>query len=104
MKKKYVAALTMMGALALLLAPPASAAFDKAGYLRCMASDAMSVGGIALDSSSAAKIGAEAYAAVGGQSQTTSVQESEAKALAKEHQIPEAVAALIVQCAQGSQA
>ncbi|HYO04152.1 MAG TPA: hypothetical protein VET27_20690 [Mycobacterium sp.] len=95
---------TTMGALSLLLAPQASADFDRAAYLRCMVADAMSVGGLTLDSSSAAKLGAEAYAATGGQQQTQSAQQAEITALAQKHQLPESVATLIVRCAQGSQA
>jgi hypothetical protein len=105
MKKLHIAAVTTtVGALALLLAPQASAEFDRASYLRCMASDAMSVGGLSLDSSSAAKIGAEAYEAVGGQPQTAAVRQPEIAALMKEHQLSEAVATLIVHCAQRTQA
>ncbi|MBJ7340642.1 hypothetical protein [Mycolicibacterium sp.] len=101
MKKIHVGvAATAMGALAMLSAPQASAEFDRAAYLRCMVSDSMSVGGLSLDSSSAAKLGAEAYAAVGGQSQ--SAQQEEIAALAKKHQLSESVANLIVQCAQRS--
>lgn len=88
-----------MFALALTVAPPASAAFDRAAYLRCLASDAMSVGGVPVDTSSAEKIGAEAYDTVGGSSPTSSAAQTEVSALAKEHSLSESVASLMVQCA-----
>jgi hypothetical protein len=100
MKIQIAAVTTTMGALALLLSPPASADFDRASYLRCMVSDAMSIGGLTVDSSTAAKIGAEAYAALGAQPQTKSVQKQEAVTLAKQHGLSESLATLIVQCAQ----
>ena len=89
-----VAAVTM-SALALTLAPQASADFDRPAYLRCMASDAMAVGGVPFTSSTLAKIGADAYGAGDGETATT--------ALAKKYQLPESLAALIVQCARGPQ-
>lgn len=98
MKIQLAAAAASMGALAVLLAPTASADFDRAGYLRCMVSDSMSVGGLTIDSSSAAKIGAEAYAALGGGA-SKSAQQEEAASLAKKHGISESVATLIVKCA-----
>ena len=101
MKIRIAAMAATMGASALLWAPQASADFDRAAYLRCMVSDAMSIGGLTLDSSSAAKLGAEAYAAVGGQAESS---QAEIAALAKKHQLSEPVAALIVQCAQRSDA
>ncbi|MDP9166698.1 MAG: hypothetical protein M3O32_11675 [Actinomycetota bacterium] len=100
MKIHIVAVTSLMGALALLLAPSAAAEFDRAGYLRCIVSDAMSVGGLSIDSRSAAKLGAEAYAALGGQPQTTADAQQEAAALAKEHGLSESLTALIVRCAQ----
>lgn len=100
MKIRIPAVAATLCASALLCAPQASADFDRAAYLRCMVSDAMSVGGLTLDSSSAAKLGAEAYAALGGQSESS--QQAEIAALAKKHQLSEPVATLIVQCAQRS--
>jgi hypothetical protein len=92
MKKIHTAVATAtMGALALLIAPHASADFDRPGYLRCMASDAMAVGGVPLDSSSLSKIGADAYS--GGSDQTA------ATTLAKKYKLSDSLAALIVQCA-----
>ncbi|MEU0495855.1 hypothetical protein [Mycobacterium sp. NPDC006124] len=100
MTKIRIAALTStMGALALLLAPSAAADFDRAGYLRCMVSDSMSVGGLGIDSSTAAKIGAEAYDALGGATPTKSAQEQEVAALSKQHGVSEPLATLIVRCA-----
>lgn len=92
MKKIHTAVATAtMGAVALLLAPHASADFDRAGYLRCMASDAMSVGGVSIDSSTLAKIGKDAYSGGSGETATTT--------LAKKYKLPDSLAALIVQCA-----
>jgi hypothetical protein len=92
MKKFHTAVVTAtMGALALTFAPHASADFDRPGYLRCMASDAMSVGGVSIDSSTLAKIGADAYSGGGGQTAATT--------LAKKYKLPDSLAALIVQCA-----
>lgn len=100
MKIRIAAMASTVGALALLLAPSASADFDRAVYLRCMVSDSMSVGGLTIDSSSAAKIGAEAYAALGtGASKTA--QQDEATSLAEKHGINESLATLIVKCASG---
>jgi len=97
--KIRIAVLTStMAALALLLAPSAAADFDRAGYLRCMVSDAMSVGGLTIDSSSAAKIGAEAYDSMGGGTSKAAQQEASA-ALVKKHGLSEPLAALIVRCA-----
>jgi hypothetical protein len=97
MKKTATAVVTAtMCALAIALAPNASADFDKPGYLRCMASDAMSVGGVPIDSSTLAKIGAEAYRAEGGQAES-------ATALAQKYKLSPSLSALIVQCAHGSQ-
>jgi hypothetical protein len=96
-----IALLTLIG-LSVALAPTAAADFDRAAYLRCMATDAMSVGGLTIDSSTAAKLGAEAYAAVGGQPRTTSVQQPVITALAAQHRISTSVAALVVNCAQKS--
>jgi hypothetical protein len=64
-----------------------------------MVSDAMSVGGLTIDSSSAAKIGAEAYGALGGQTSRSSQQQVAAN-IAKQHGLSEPLASLIVQCAQ----
>ncbi|MDT5389823.1 MAG: hypothetical protein QOE04_3464, partial [Mycobacterium sp.] len=95
MKKIHTAVATAtMGALALILAPHASADFDRPGYLRCMASDAMAVGGVSIDSSTLAKIGADAYSGEGGATGATT--------LAKKYKLPDSLAALIVQCARGS--
>jgi hypothetical protein len=98
--KIHIAAMTTMGALALLLAAPASADFDRAGYLRCMVSSAMSIGGLPINSSTAAKIGAEAYEALGAQPPTKDVRQQEAVTIAKEHGLSDSLATLIVQCAQ----
>jgi hypothetical protein len=96
MKKIHTAVVTaMMCALALVLAPHASAEFDRPGYLRCMASDAMSVGGVPLDSSTLGKIGAEAYSAGGGQ--------KEIATLTQKYKLSEGLATLIVQCARAPQ-
>ncbi len=65
-----------------------------------MVSDSMSVGGLSIDSSTAAKIGAEAYDALGGTSPPSkAAQEEEVAALTKQHGLSESVAALIVRCA-----
>jgi len=96
MKKIRTAVVTaLMCGLALVVAPHASADFDRPGYLRCMASDAMSVGGVPLDSSTLGKIGAEAYTAGGGK--------TEIATLAKKYKLSEGLATLIVQCARGPQ-
>ncbi len=96
MKKIHPVVLaTMMCALAVELAPPASADFDRPGYLRCMASDAMSVGGVPLDSSTLGKIGAEAYG--------TGTGKTEIAALAQKYHLSEGLATLIVQCARNPQ-
>lgn len=102
MKTRIAAVTSTMAALALLLAPSAAADFDRAGYLRCMVSDAMSVGGLTIDSSSAAKIGAEAYDSMGGGSSKAAQQEA-ATALVKKHGISEPLATLIVRCASDPQ-
>lgn len=102
MKIHIAAVTTTMGALALVLAAPASADFDRAVYLRCMVSDSMSVGGLTIDSSSAAKIGAEAYDALGGQASSRSSQQEVAATIAKRHSLSGSLATLIVQCAQNS--
>jgi hypothetical protein len=99
MKIRIAALTTTMAALALLLAPSASADFDRAGYLRCMVSDAMSVGGLTIDSSTAAKIGAQAYDALGGASASKAAQQQEVAALTKQHGLSEPLATLIVRCA-----
>ena len=100
MLKIRIAALSATtAALALLLAPIASAEFDRAGYLRCMVSDSMSVGGLGIDSSSAAKMGAQAYDALGGASPSKAAQEQEIEALTKQHGLSEPLATLIVRCA-----
>lgn len=100
MKKFRVAALTSStAALALLLAPTAAADFDRAGYLRCMVSDSMSVGGLGIDSSTAAKIGAQAYDALGGATPSKSAQDDEVAALTKQHGVSAPLATLIVRCA-----
>jgi hypothetical protein len=92
MKKIHTAVATAtMGALTLILAPHASADFDRPGYLRCMASDAMAVGGVSIPSSTLAKIGADAYSGGGGDTAATT--------LAKKYKLPDGLAALIVQCA-----
>jgi hypothetical protein len=92
MKKLHTAfVIATMGALTVLLAPHASADFDRPGYLRCMASDAMAVGGVPIPSSTLAKIGADAYS--GGSGDTA------ATALAKKYKLSDSLAALIVQCA-----
>jgi hypothetical protein len=92
MKKIHTAVVTAtMGALTLILAPHASADFDRPGYLRCMASDSMAVGGVSIPSSTLAKIGADAYGAGGGDTAATT--------LAKKYKLPDSLAALIVQCA-----
>jgi len=98
MKIRIAALASTMAALAVLSAPSASADFDRAGYLRCMVSDSMSVGGLTIDSSSAAKIGAEAYDSMGGGSSKAAQQEA-AAALVKKHGISESLAALVVRCA-----
>jgi hypothetical protein len=96
MKKIHTAVVTTtMVALALALAPHASADFNRPGYLRCMASDAMSVGGVPLDSSTLGKIGAEAYNAGSGPTVIAAV--------SKKYKLSEGLATLIVQCAQGPQ-
>ncbi|MCV7423875.1 hypothetical protein H7K45_25300 [Mycobacterium yunnanensis] len=100
MTKFRIAALTSsMGALALLLAPSAAADFDRAGYLRCMVADSMSVGGLGIDSSTAAKLGAQAYDALGGASASKAAQDDEITALTKQHGVSQPLATLIVRCA-----
>jgi hypothetical protein len=99
MKFRIAALTATTAALGLLLAPSASAEFDRAGYLRCMVSDSMSVGGLTIDSSTAAKIGAQAYDALGGASPSKAAQQQEVDALTKQHGLSEPLAALIVRCA-----
>ncbi len=99
-KIHLVAVTSLMGVSALLFAPSAAAEFDRAGYLRCLVSNSMSVGGLSIDSSSAARLGAEAYAALGEQPQTMAVTQQEATTLAKEHGLSESLTTLIVRCAQ----
>jgi hypothetical protein len=96
MKKISTAALaTTMCACALALAPQASADFDRSAYLRCMASDAMSVGGVPLDSSTLAKIGAQAYGVSDPDSQA-------ATTLAQRWKLSPSLMGLILRCANPS--
>jgi hypothetical protein len=97
MKRVHAAVVTAtMGALALTFAAPASASFDRASYLRCMASDAMSVGGVPFDSSTLAKIGDAAYG--------TSTDTDSLDTFAKKYKLSPSLAALIVRCANGTNA
>jgi hypothetical protein len=103
MKIRIATLTSTMAGLALLLAPSASADFDRAGYLRCMVSDSMSVGGLGIDSSTAAKMGAQAYDALGGASPSKAAQQEEVAALTKQHGLSEPLATLIVRCAGNPQ-